>query len=148
MHHEFEDMEVMSKLEESGITSLTPPILPEELKEVCLGDPLLEQCLESMFKYVNRYAHDVYSMMLEQMELSDKRKKGEDTPEDAQALIETDLRRHNLHEALMDSINLLSRELAKKEKNIEWMRDFSNEGRAGYARFALLTFYRLHVNIK
>jgi hypothetical protein len=148
MFHEFDDTEVVSKLEESGYGSLEPAIRPEQLEELCRGDPTLEQCLSSMFKYVNRYAHDVYSMMIEQMELSEKREKGEDTPEEARALAETDERRHHLHEALMDSVNLLSRELGKKGKDNEWMREFVNEGRAGYARFALLTFYRLHVTIK
>lgn len=147
MFHDFEDTEIVSKLEQSGYGSLHPAISPEKLEEMCGGDPLLQQCLESMFKYVNRYAHDVYSMMIEQMELSEKRERGDDDREDAQELAETDKRRHNLHEALMDSINLLSRELAKKEKDNGWMNEFSHEGRAGYARFALLTFYRLHVKI-
>lgn len=148
MFHEFDDKEIVSNLEESGYGGLKPAIMPQKLEELCGGDPTLEQCLESMFKYVNRYAHDVYSMMIEQMELSEKREQGEDTPDDARALAETDTRRHNLHEALMDSINLLSRELAKKEKDNEWMHEFVHEGRAGYARFALLTFYQLHVTMK
>lgn len=148
MFHEFDDAEITSKLEESGYGHLEPPIRPEELRGLCEGDPILEQCLGSMFKYVNRYAHDVFSMMIEQMELSEKRERGEDTPEEAAELKRTDERRHNLHEALMDSINLLSRELAKRDKDNEWMHEFAHDGRAGYARFALLTFYKLHVSVK
>lgn len=148
MFHEFDDKAVFGSLEESGYGNLEPAISPEKLQELCEGDSVLERCLEGMFTYVNRYAHDVYSMMIEQMELSEKRENGEDSPEDFQALKETDERRHHLHNALMDSINLLSRELAKREKDNEWMRDFAHEGRAGYARFALLTFYKLYVNIK
>ncbi len=148
MFHEFEDQDIVSKLEETGYGSLSPAIMPEKLEEICSGDAILEQCLKSMFSYINRYAHDVYSMMIEQIELSEKKEKGIDTREDSQALAETDERRHNLHEALMDSINLLSRELGKKEKDNTWMHEFSHSGRGGYATFALLTFYRLHVKVK
>lgn len=147
MFHEFEDTEIASRLEKSGYGDLSPAIEPKRLKEICAGDPVLEQCLESMFSYANRYAHDVYSMMIEQIELSEKRERGEDTPEDAQELAETDKRRHNLHEALIDSVNLISRELAKREKDNEWVRELVNGGRSAYGRFALLTFYKLHVTI-
>ncbi|TXI12243.1 MAG: hypothetical protein E6Q68_04125 [Polynucleobacter sp.] len=87
-------------------------------------------------------------MMLEQIALAKKREQGENTREDAELLAQTDERRHHLHNALMDSINLMSRELNKKGKDIEWMRPLVENGRAGYATFALLTFYRLHVTIK
>lgn len=148
MFHEFNDTEVANKLEEAGYGNLRPAISPEALRALCEDDPLLTRCLESMFKYVNRYAHDVYEMLLQQMELSEKREKNEDTKEDFEELKRTDERRHNLHEALMSSIDLVSRELGKRGKNNEWMREFVHEGRAGYARFALLTFYRLHVKMK
>lgn len=148
MHHHFEDKEVVAELEGSGYGGLQPAILPEKLTEICENDPILKQCLEGMFGYVNRYAHDVYSMMVEQMELAEKREQGTDTREDAKELAEIDERRHHLHNALMDSINLLSRELGKRNLNNEWMHDFAHDGRAGYARFALLTFYRLNVKLK
>lgn len=148
MHHEFENEKVTSRLEESGYGSLQPAILPEKLEDICKEDPTLKQSLESMFTYVTRYAHDIYSMMLEQRELSDKRERGENTLEDAQELARTDERRHNLHEALIDSVNLLSRELAKRDKDNSWMNEVVSNGRAGYARFALLTFYRIHVKVK
>lgn len=147
LHHEFEDKDIMTGLEQSGYGSLQPSILPEKLTELCEKDPVLAQCAEGMFTYVNRYAHDVYSMIIEQMELAEKREKGEDTQEDTKMLAETDERRHHLHNALIDSINLLSRELGKRGLDNEWMHDFAHEGRAGYARFALLTFYRLHVKM-
>lgn len=148
LSHEFDDFKVFSSLEESGYGNLQPAILPHQLEELCKGEPRLENNLASMFGYINRYAHDVYSMMIEQIELSDKRERGEDTNDDFQELKHTDERRHQLHDALIDSINLLSRELAKAGKDNEWMHDFVHEGRAGYARFALLTFYKLHVTMK
>ena len=148
MHHEFETEKIISTLEDSGYRELRPSILPEELEALCVGDPVLETCLKNMKTYIDRYAHDVYSMMIEQLELSEKRTRGEDTREDAENLAQTDERRHHLHNALMDAINLTSRELSKRNKDIEWMRPLVENGRAGYATFALLTFYRLHVNIK
>lgn len=149
MHHELETTNsLVSKLETSGYGELQPSILPHELEALCLGDPTLETCFTSMKTYVHRYAHDVYSMMLEQIALAKKREQGENTREDAELLAQTDERRHHLHNALMDSINLMSRELNKKGKDIEWMRPLVENGRAGYATFALLTFYRLHVTIK
>ena len=147
LNHEFQDSEIVSKLEESGYNSLNPAILPQELEKICAGDARLEQCLREMFTYVNRYAHDVYSMMVEQIELSEKRADNNDTPEDYEALRETDLKRHNLHEALIDSINILSKELNRQEKDAEWMRELVSGGRPAYTRFALLTFYRLHVKL-
>ncbi len=148
MFHEFDDNAVFSQLEESGYGNLEPAISPLELQKLCEGDEILEQLRLSVIKYVHRYAHDVYSMMIEQIELSEKREKGEDTQEDAEAIHETDERRHNLHNALIDSINALSRELVKKEKDAEWMRELQQGGRPAYAKFALLTFYKLHVTMK
>jgi hypothetical protein len=55
-----------------------------------------------------------------------------------------DRNRKNLHDAMISSVNLVSRELAKRGEDIEWMREVTAGGRASYAKFALLTFYKLY----
>jgi hypothetical protein len=45
---------------------------------------------------------------------------------------------------MISSVNLVSRELAKRGEDIEWMREVTAGGRASYAKFALLTFYKLY----
>ena len=97
-----------------------------------------------MISYCNRHAHDVFNMMYEQKLLQEMRARGEDTQEAYEELKIIDTKRHNLHNAMIDSVNLLSRELTKKDKDISWMNDIVANSRAGYANFALLTFYSLH----
>lgn len=101
-----------------------------------------------MFSYCVRYAHDVFTMMLEQKKVEQKRIGGEDTKEEFQELKEIDTRRHILHEAMIGSVNTVMREFNKQGKNDAWMREISSEGRAGYARFALLTFYQIYSKVK
>lgn len=143
-HHETEPEEIFHTMEESGYSSLSPAIDPEDLRELCEDVPVLKTCYEQMITYCTRYAHDVFNMMYEQSLLSDLREKGEDTEEMYEELKVIDSNRHNLHEAMMDSVNLLSRQLAKHDKDNEWMREVIAGGRASYATFAMLTFYRMY----
>ena len=147
-HHEFEPPELVKTMEENGYGNLEPAISPERLRALCEDDPTLLSCYESMNNYCNRYAHDVFNMMHEQKVIEEMREKGEDTKEIYAELVVIDKNRHNLHEAMMDSVNLVSRELAKRNKDNEWMRDLVAGGRAAYARFALLTFYNLYCTMK
>jgi hypothetical protein len=138
---------ILEKMEEVGYSSIAPVISPDKLKSLCEGDTLLESCLDKMNSYCVRYAQDVFNMMYEQMKLAELREKGEDSKEMYDELKIIDLNRHNLHEAMIDSVNLMSRQLAKKGKDNEWMREVVIEGRAGYARFAMLTFYNIYSNM-
>ena len=143
-HHEIETTEIVNSMEEVGYGSLEPVISPEALKALCEDDPTLLTCYESMNSYCNRYAHDVFNMMYEQKVIEEMREKGENTREAYEEIVTIDRNRHNLHEAMMDSINLVSRELGKRGKDNEWMRDLVAGGRAAYATFAMLTFYKLY----
>lgn len=135
-------------MEKNGYNTLEPAIDPEALRVLCEDDPLLTTCLTSMNKYCNEYAHDVFNMMYEQKLIEEMRERGEDTREAYEELVVIDRNRHNLHEAMMDSVNLVSRELGKRGKDNEWMREVIKGGRATYATFALLTFYKLNSTIK
>lgn len=143
-HHELETFTITDSMEKSGYASLEPAITPEALRDLCKDDPLLMTCLESMNKYCKEYAHDVFNMMYEQKLIEEMRENGEETREAYEELVVIDRNRHNLHEAMMDSVNLVSRELVKKGKDNEWMRELVAGGRATYATFALLTFYKLY----
>ncbi|MFA6608757.1 MAG: hypothetical protein WCT07_02505 [Candidatus Paceibacterota bacterium] len=147
-HEPFSDKEVVSSMETHGYNTLRPAITPEDLREQCEGNPILIKLYEQMIKQCKSYAHDVFSMMNEQKIIEEMKSKGEDLEEAMAELRNIDELRHNSHESLMDSINILSRNLAKEEKDISWMREVSSGGRATYAIFALLTFYSLSVSIK
>ncbi len=140
-HHETNPVELFHTMEDSGYGSLSPAIDPDDLHTLCEDDPVLLSCYQEMITYCERYSHDVFNMMYEQRLLGEMREKGEDTQEMYDELKVIDTNRHNLHEAMMVSVNVVSRELAKREKDIEWMREVSSGGRASYAKFAMLTFY-------
>lgn len=146
-HHDTNPEELFHTMEENGYGSLSPAIDPYDLHELCKDDPTLLSCYQEMITYCDRYAHDVFTMIYEQRLLSEMKEKGEDTQEMHDELKIIDTNRHHLHEAMMISVNTLSRELAKREKDIEWMREVSSGGRASYAKFAMLTFYKKHSKI-
>lgn len=66
---------------------------------------------------------------------------GDDIQEAFAELKYIDQARHRLHSAMIDSVNILSRNMDEQGKDIEWVREVSTQGRAGYATFAMLTFY-------
>lgn len=131
-------------MDEEGFSSLQPVITPQALKEMCEGDPILMKCYESMIKYCTKYAHDVFNMIREQKKVEELRKKGEVDRTVMEELVAIDHARRRLHEATTDSINLLSRELGKRELDNEWVRPLVEGGRAAYGTFALLTFYKIY----
>ncbi len=144
LHHDSDPLEIFNKMENSGYGGLIPAITPQALKTMCEDDPTLLQCYEEVIQYCIRYSHDVFNMLYEQATLEELRARGDDTPEMYEEVRRIDQNRHNLHEATMASINKMSRELAKKEKDIEWMREVVSGGRASYAKFAMLTFYNIY----
>ena len=148
LHHDpFSDKEIRTSMDEHGYDSLKPAITPEALKKECGNDPVLLQLYDQMTRQCKAYSHDVFSMMHEQRVIEEMRSRGENLEETMAELRHIDQIRHNSHESLMDSINILSRTLAKVDKDISWMREVSSGGRASYATFALLTFYSLNDNL-
>lgn len=147
-HDPFPDNKIISSMEDHGYKTLNPAISPEQLLKECEDNPILLKLYEQMIKQCQAYAHDVFSMMYEQKIIEEMRTRGENTREAMLELGEIDKIRHNSHESLMDSINILSRALAKNGKDNSWMNEVVSGGRATYAVFALLTFYKMGVNVK
>ncbi|MEI6810767.1 MAG: DUF3232 domain-containing protein [Candidatus Nomurabacteria bacterium] len=147
-HDPFSNNEVVSSMEKEGYNTMSPAIDPETLRLECEGDPILIKLYEQMIKKCQEYSHDVFNMMYEQKTIEEMRARNEDTQEAMIELSAIDKTRHYSHNSLMDSINILSRSLAKAEKDNSWMLEVSSGGRATYAIFALLTFYKLSVSVK
>lgn len=96
-----------------------------------------------MMDYALRYAHDVWSM---QKFVNDG---GFSTENGAAQFAEMDIARTRLHNALIDSIAILSRSLGQEGKNNEWVRGLTNGNtleRAKCGNFALLLVYHRYLD--
>mgnify|MGYP002397531288 CR=1 FL=1 len=112
----------------------------EELADLCEGSESLESLLKSFKDYAVRYARDVWSMQ----EFLDKG--GLDSEYGAENFKEIDQARTRLHNALIDSIAILSRQLAREGRDNEWVRDLTDGtslNRAACGSFAILLVYEL-----
>ena len=142
MHFDgFETVREIVKSHEKDFEGLEPVISETILRDICEGDPDLEPLLESMLEYSVRYAVDVWHMQKFIHE------GGFD--EDPEEFKRIDDMRTRLHTTLVDSIGILSRALAKKEKNNEWVRDLTQGvglDRAACGAFALLITYRRYLD--
>ena len=119
-------------------------ITPEELENECDGDPLCEKALSEMLRYAIRYANDVWAMKL----FIEKRKEL-DTDEWQEQYAKIDRERAQLHDTYIDSIKILSRNMVRAEKNIDWMKKLAPGGqlsRATCGSFAIMLTYWLSVN--
>ena len=104
------------------------PVTERDLRSACEGNEELLRLLDSMMEHCCRYAQDVWEMqeMIVRGEIS------------SEAYQEKDAARTVLHNATMDSINIFSRNLVKNGGDNSWMHDVVPNGRAGYARLAIL----------
>lgn len=130
-----------SKIEKYG---LDLPITPSELEALCTGDEHCEKALEDMLTYAVRYAADVWSMKELVMN------KGS-LPEDewAEKLAKVDRERTQLHNAMIDSVAILSRALLRAEQDNTWVRELAPTGqleRARCGKFAIMLSYWIAVN--
>ncbi len=96
-------------------------ISPENLRELCSGDEVLESLLEDVFSYSQRYVQDVWEMDA----LNARLKTGEISREVwKEEMDKEDLARTQLHNALIDSIGILSRNMGKRDIDNSWVKDF------------------------
>ncbi len=119
-------------------------ITPDELERECDGDPLCEKALNEMLTYAIRYANDVWSMKRFAEE-----QKTLDTDEWQEQHEKIDRERSQLHNTYIDSIKILSRNMVRAEKNIDWMRKLAPAGqleRATCGNFAIMLTYWISVN--
>jgi len=95
------------------------------LKRECEGDPDLKEVFDDTMKYCARYTKDVCDMEVNKPELIAK---GE--------LATADDARTRLHNATIDSINILARQMNFKGKDSRWVKDLTD--RTKYGKFAIV----------
>jgi|GEM_PF-1375958 hypothetical protein len=126
-----------------SLESIKPVISEQELRSICEGSDGLEMLLESFLKYSVRYANDVWSM---EKLVADG---GLNTEDGIAVFADMDEARTILHNALVDSIAILSRNIAKEGKDNSWVRELTNGHelqRVACGKFALLTIYRRYID--
>lgn len=120
------------------------PITETELTEQCVGDPHCERALRDFLEYSTRYAADVWDMKLLMT-----RKDQYEPDEWKEVFSKADRERSQLHNALIDSIAILIRQLNRVEENTEWARSLMPTGtleRAYCGKFAIMLTYSRYVN--
>jgi hypothetical protein len=107
---------------------LPPPIVTEgELRGMCAGNPVLEELLEDMLALSVRYAVSV--AQFEQIVAQDL--------SETETKARVDEARGRTHDALIASVNVLSRNLGKNGKDNSWVGKFAGN-RVAYGKFAIL----------
>ena len=108
-----------------------PAVALEYLKSLCEGNQTLEKLLEEMVDYFYRYTATVceYEEVLSGGVTEEEVNKRFQDIEEIRGII---------HNATIDSVNILSRALAKAGKDNSWIQDVS-ASRATYGKFALTT---------
>ncbi len=122
---------------------LEPVITEGELYQYAEQVPELKSLVNSLIGYAERYADDVWLMheMLINSTL--------DTEEGVEEYANMDTARTRLHDALIDSIAILSRALVKNGLDNEWVRELTdgvNLNRAACGSFALVLVYHRYLD--
>lgn len=115
---------------------LSPYITCSELRKLCEGDSNLEELLRDVFLHSLRYTESVckFERIIEE---------GKRFNDDDKIMADINSIRRNTHDTAVDSINILSRQLSKAGKSIDWMSRVSMQGRASYGRFAIFLGFEL-----
>lgn len=108
-----------------NVAGQKPVITLEKLEEACKGNEILEICLRSFIDDALRYTETICQFR-QIAQIADK------TKEEATCFVEIDAIRRNVHESLVNSIFVLSRQLGKFGKDNSWidrLPDRSSKGR-------------------
>lgn len=119
--------DVVSEVEKNE-RQINPYISFLELEKICKGDEDLEGLLDQVVLYSLKYTETVC-----RFEQIVKIKK-----DDAEVRKDIEDLRTNTHNATIDAINILARNMRKKSKDSSWISKVSMEGRPGYMKFAIL----------
>ena len=111
-----------------------PYILLRDLEVLCSGNETLEECLHGVINLSIRYAETVcrFEQIVAQGQISNEngmRKQIEEV-------------RSTTHDTTINEINILSRVLKNQGKDNTWLKLIAASGRAGYAKFAILTAFQ------
>ncbi|MFA5778297.1 MAG: hypothetical protein WC870_02315 [Candidatus Paceibacterota bacterium] len=131
IRHFSEEYDIPNEEMEGFVSKADLPILPEDLENLCAGNEELQSLYEGMVQKCFEYTADVFKLKKiaeENVSLRDE--------EWRINLQKADQDRRILHEATMDSINILGRNLKKEGKSNEWLRTIAGE-RSRYTRFAI-----------
>lgn len=133
--HEQIPASVAEKAHEMDRLRTNPFISLRDLESLCEGDENLEPCLRSMVSYSLRYTETV--CQFEQVVM-----RGQVSNVDGERA-EIERIRSTIHDSTIDSINILSRSLAKAGKDNSWISRLVSGGRAAYAKFAILIAFEI-----
>ena len=126
--HEFQDL----RRDVSGEKILAPTVSVEQLERLCGEDEYLSELLQSTLNQCARYTEDVSRFL--QIEANGQEAK------ESHEYHEIDAKRALTHNATIDSINILARELSRHGRDGSWVKRLAGN-RAAYMKFALtLTF--------
>ena len=126
--------EFPNQVEESkGFAEIEPAVREEYLYQICEGNESLTELLDEMIEYFYRYTRDA----CEQQSLIDQ-----GLEENLEEIREKDGPRTTLHNAMIDSVKILARNLRQKGLDSAWIDKVDKKGRAGYAQLALSTTFR------
>ncbi len=121
----------------SSESLLAPTVSAEQLERLCSGDAHLTELLQSTFEQCARYTEDVARFLRVEAEGHEAKETG--------AYHEIDAKRTRTHNATIDSINILARELSRHGRDGSWVKKLAGN-RAAYMHFALtLTFDRMQL---
>lgn len=113
---------------------INPFITLQSLESLCQGNETLDYCLHEMVIDCLRYAQTIcrYKQVVLRGQVSNE----DDARKDIEIL------RTAIHDATMDSINLLVRNLKKAGKETPWISMMMGN-RAAYGKFALLIAFEI-----
>lgn len=140
-----EFVENMQEKIDSGREKLNLPITESELQERCSGNERCERALKDFLEYSINYATDVWNMKTKWSKQPDYM----NTEEWQEGREKADRERSQLHNALIDSIAILSRSLIAAEENAEWVRELMSGttlSRPHCGKFAIMLTYSRYVN--
>lgn len=131
---EFHDTVAEQELFFKEYPHLRPEKTEDQMRELCEGDETLEALLDEMIEYMHRYTVDVceWNKMDRMVGTKDY---------DPREFVKLDTQRTILHDAMIDSVRIFSRNLAKAGKDNSWVESIDSKGRVGYAAFALKCTY-------
>lgn len=113
---------------------LSPIISFEYIEKLCSGNETLEHLYKEMVDYCERYTETVArfkELILHGVDFDNR---------EAKEWIDGE--RKLIHDAMVDSVNILARNLAKEKKDVSWIERFG-KSRAAYGNFALQNTYVL-----
>lgn len=118
----------------ANVGFINPFITLSELEELCNGNETLMYCFEGMILSSLRYAETV--CRFEQIVRRGQTSNEDDTRKEIETL------RSAVHDSTIASIDLLSRNLKKHQKNNDWIGKMAGN-RAAYGKFAILIAFEV-----